>query len=108
MKRLALILTLTVTSAVAVVAPAAAEDAGSTDSFAWKKCHQAVDFNLHIISARNMRCKAARRVMRRYDGSISRRFQTGGFTCRRVEGSPNIGIWRCKKGRKAFRFDFSD
>jgi hypothetical protein len=107
MKRLALILTLTATSA-AVPAPAAAQDEGYTDPFAWKKCRHTVDSNLKITAARNMRCKAARRVMSRYDGQHSRRFQAGRFACRLVKGRPTSGIWRCKNGRKAFRFAFRD
>jgi hypothetical protein len=113
MKRLVLILTLTVTSAAALASPAAAAprggDEGYVDPFAWKKCSQKVDFNLKIVAARHMRCKGARRVMARYDGSISRKFQTSGFNCKRVKGKPVSGVWRCKKGRqKAFRFAFGD
>jgi hypothetical protein len=72
-------------------------------------CHARVDFNLTISSARNMRCRAARRDMRRYRGSIARRFRTpGGFRCRRVSGSRLGGQWRCVRGRRAYRFDFGD
>jgi hypothetical protein len=113
MKRLVLILTLTVTSAAALASPAAAAprggDEGYVDPFAWKKCSHKVDFNLKIVAARHMRCKGARRVMARYDGSISRKFKTDGFNCKRVKGRPVSGVWRCKKGRaKAFRFAFGD
>jgi hypothetical protein len=109
MKRLALILTLTVTSTAAVAVPSAAQQDGYTDPFAWKKCNSKLDANLKITAARSMRCKAARRVMGRYDGEISRRFQTEGFRCKLVKGEPISGIWRCKKGRaKAFRFAFGD
>lgn len=112
MKRLALILTLTLTSAAAVAIPSAAQQGGQdryTDPFAWKKCASKVDANLKITAARSMRCKAAKRVMGRYDGQISRKFKTEGFSCKVVKGEPISGIWRCKKGRsKAFRFAFGD
>jgi hypothetical protein len=108
-KRLALILILTLSTAAAFAAPAMAQDEDYADPFGWKKCNARVDFNLKITAARGMRCKAARRVMVRYDGSISRRFRTQGFSCRLVKGRPISGIWRCKKGRtKAFRFAFGD
>jgi hypothetical protein len=108
MKRLALILTLTVTSVAATAAPANAGE-GYVDPFAWKKCSHKVDSNSKVIAARNMRCKAARHVLRRYDGSYTRKFQTDGFSCKLVKGRPISGIWRCKKGRaKAFRFAFGD
>ncbi|MBA3261156.1 MAG: hypothetical protein H0T69_01505 [Thermoleophilaceae bacterium] len=107
MKRLAIILILTLTSAAAVgVSPAGA---GYTDPFAWKKCNQKVDFNLKITAASNMRCRGARSVMRRYDGSIARRFDApSGFGCKLVKGRPISGIWRCSKKGKAFRFAFGD
>jgi hypothetical protein len=108
-KRAALILTLILTLTTAVSAAGAPPDAGYTDPFAWQKCHHKVDFNLKITAARNMRCRAARRVMRRYDGSIARRFDTpDGFHCRRVKGRAVSGIWRCSKKRKAFKFKFGD
>jgi hypothetical protein len=72
-------------------------------------CHHYADFNLLVSSARNMTCTAAKRELRRYRGSISRRFRTpGGFACYRVSGSPLAGQWRCVRGAKAFRFEFSD
>jgi hypothetical protein len=68
-----------------------------------------VDFNIVISSSRNMSCHKARRALRRYKGSISYRFKTpGGFRCRRVSGNSLGGQWRCKKRRKAFRFEFGD
>ena len=74
-----------------------------------RDCNHAVDFNLKITSARNMRCRAARRVMRRHDSSIARHFDApNGFRCNLVEGRPISGIWRCTRGVKAFRFDFAD
>jgi hypothetical protein len=74
-----------------------------------RRCDHKVDFNLKITSARNMRCRAARRVMRRYDGSIARHFDApNGFRCNLVEGRPISGIWRCTKDDKAFRFAFGD
>jgi hypothetical protein len=108
-KRLALILILTLSTATAFAVPAAAQDEDYTDPFAWKKCSAKVDFNLKITAARNMRCRAAKRVMARHDDSISRKFSTSGFKCKLVKGRPISGIWRCKKGRtKAFRFAFGD
>jgi hypothetical protein len=109
MKRLALILTLTVTSAAATAGPAAAQDQGYVDPFSWKKCSAKVDSNSKVVAARNMSCRSARRVLRRYDGSYSRKFRAGAFNCKLVKGRPISGIWRCKKGRtKAFRFAFGD
>jgi hypothetical protein len=108
-KRLALILTLTVTSTAAFAGPASAQQDEYTDPFRWKKCNARVDSNLKITAARSMRCKSAKRVMRRHDGSISHRFSTSGFRCKLIKGRPISGVWRCKKGRvKAFRFAFGD
>ena len=74
-----------------------------------RSCHTRADFNLLISSARNMRCKTARRDLRRHHGSISFRFRTpGGFRCQRVSGNALAGQWRCVKQRKAYRFEFSD
>jgi hypothetical protein len=72
-------------------------------------CHVRADFNLLVTSARNMRCRTAARELRRHKGPIARRFRTpGGFSCRRVSGSRLAGQWRCARGVRAFRFDFSD
>lgn len=74
-----------------------------------RTCHVRADFNLLISSARNMTCKAAARELRRYRGSIGRRFRTpGGFTCYRVSGGRLAGEWRCVRRGQAFRFEFSD
>jgi hypothetical protein len=65
--------------------------------------------NTKVSSARNMTCAAAARELRRYRGSIHRRFRTpGGFSCGRVSGGPLGGQWRCVKGSRAFRFEFGD
>ncbi|MDQ2983966.1 MAG: hypothetical protein M3R70_08610 [Actinomycetota bacterium] len=73
------------------------------------RCHVRADFNILISSARDMTCRAAAREMRRYRGSIARRFTTpGGFRCYRVSGSRLAGQWRCVRGGRAFRFEFSD
>ena len=86
-----------------LVVPATTADAGVVG------CHVRADFNLLISSARNMTCKAAARELRRYRGSIARRFRTpGGFACYRVSGSRLAGQWRCVRGGRAFRFEFSD
>jgi hypothetical protein len=72
-------------------------------------CHVRADFNILISSARNMSCRAGAREMRRYRGSIARRFRTpGGFACYRVSGGRLAGQWRCVRGVQAFRFEFSD
>jgi hypothetical protein len=73
------------------------------------RCHSRVDFNVVVSSARNMACASARLDLRRYRGSIARRFHTpGGFACHRVSGSALGGQWRCFRGRKAYRFEFGD
>jgi hypothetical protein len=72
-------------------------------------CHARADFNLLISSARNMSCRKAKRELRRYRGSIARRFRTpGGFRCHRVSGNRLAGQWRCVRRSRAFRFEFSD
>ena len=74
-----------------------------------RDCAAKADFNLEISSARNMRCRTAKRDLRRHHGSIGFRFRTpGGFRCTRVAGNALAGQWRCVKGRKAYRFEFSD
>ena len=74
-----------------------------------RECATAVDFNVEISSARNMRCTTAKRDLRRHKGSIGFRFRTpGGFRCMRVSGTSLGGQWRCVKGRKAYRFEFGD
>jgi hypothetical protein len=84
-------------------------DEDYTDPFRAKKCKARVGANLKITQARNMSCLGARRVMRRYDGKISRRFTAPGrFKCRLIKGRVISGVWRCKKSDKAFRFRFGD
>jgi hypothetical protein len=98
-------------AAAIAVAPAGAAGTSAFGAPAARvvDCHARVDFNLTISSARNMRCRTARRDMRRYRGSIGRRFRTpGGFRCRRVSGGRLGGQWRCVRGRKAYRFEFGD
>jgi hypothetical protein len=75
-----------------------------------RNCHSWASYpNVLISSARNMKCKTAKRDMRRYRGSIKKRFKTpGGFRCHRVSGGRLGGQWRCVKGRKAYRFEFGD
>lgn len=75
-----------------------------------RTCHVFVHYpNMSISSARNMTCRAAAREMRRYRGSIHRRFRTpGGFLCGRVSGGRLGGQWRCVRGHQAFRFEFGD
>ncbi len=93
--------------AVLALAAGAAAGAGPAAA-AVRECSAKVDFNLKISSARNMTCTRARTVMRGYKGSIKRRFSTGGFACARVRGTNLSGQWRCVRGRRAFRFEFSD
>jgi hypothetical protein len=73
-------------------------------------CHTWVYYpNLYISSVRNMSCRGAKREMRRYRRPIYRRFRTpGGFQCYRVSGTRLGGQWRCRKGARAFRFEFGD
>jgi hypothetical protein len=101
---------LALAAAVALTAPSAGSAASPPASAALvRDCNHRVDFNLVITSARNMRCRAARREMRLFRGSISFRFRTpNDFQCRRVSGTRLAGQWRCVKGIRAFRFDFSD
>jgi hypothetical protein len=74
-----------------------------------RSCSAKADFNLLISSARNMFCRTAKRDLRRHRGPIAFRFSTpGGFNCTRVAGNALAGQWRCVKGRKAYRFEFSD
>ena len=88
---------------------AVAFPASSAGSAIVRDCNHKIDFNLKITSARNMRCRAARRVMRRHNAPIARHFDApNGFHCDLVEGRPISGIWRCTKQRKAFRFAFGD
>jgi hypothetical protein len=72
-------------------------------------CHAHADFNVEVTSATHITCRAAASDIRAYKGSIKARFRTpGGFTCRRVAGERLEGRWRCTKGAKAYRFEFSD
>ena len=72
-------------------------------------CHSSSSDNVQVSSARNMKCKTARKDIRRYHGSIKKHFTTpGGFKCHRVSGDRLAGQWRCVKGRKAYRFEFAD
>ena len=74
-----------------------------------RDCNAKADFNLVVSSARNMRCRTAKRDLRRHRGSIGFRFTTpGGFRCMRVSGSSLGGQWRCVKGDRAYRFEFAD
>src|SRR4051812_50138882 len=74
-----------------------------------RSCHTRADFNLLISSARNMRCKTARRDLRRHVGSISFRFRTpGGFRCKRVSGNALAGQWRGGEQGQAHRLAVSD
>ena len=102
MRRLAALIVIGTLTALAL-------PGSSAGSAIVRDCNHAVDFNLKITSARNMRCRAARRVMRRNDRSIAPNFNApNGFRCSLVEGRPISGIWRCTRGVKAFRFAFGD
>ena len=105
MKRVALVLM----TAAAIAGSPPSAGATVAGGAVVRQCNHKVDFNLKIVSARNMGCRAARRVMRRHRGSIARHFDApNGFRCNLVEGRPISGIWRCTKERKAFRFAFGD
>jgi hypothetical protein len=96
---------------VAAVAAVALTGAGAAHSAAngVVRCHVRADFNILISSARNMTCRSAATEMRRYRGSISRRFTTPSrFRCYQVSGNRLAGQWRCVRGVRAFRFEFSD
>jgi hypothetical protein len=96
-------------SLLAVSALLAALALPSAASAAVHNCDRAVDFNIHVSSARNMSCRAAAREQRSYKGSIKRHFTTpGGFHCHRVSGTRLGGQWRCVKHTRAYRFEFGD
>jgi hypothetical protein len=100
-KRLVITLTLILTTATAVsVSPASA---GYVDPFGWKKCNKQVD-GVKITAAKDMGCRGAKRVIARYDGSYSRNFSAGKFSCKLVKGKVSAGTWRCKNKSKAFKF----
>ena len=106
MRRLSFVLVVALAAVALLALPSTSASAGSA---VVRSCNHAVDFNLKIISARNMRCRAARRVMRRNDRPIGVNFAApNGFRCKLAEGGPLGGIWRCTRGDKAFRFDFAD
>ena len=93
----------------ALLSVAAGMNAGAADAKV-RNCHSWASYpNVLISSARNMKCKTAKKDMRRYKGSIKKHFTTpGGFHCHRVSGGRLGGQWRCVKGRKAYRFEFGD
>jgi hypothetical protein len=94
---------------IALLAPLAAAAPSVAAPARVRDCAAKVDFNLEISSARNMRCRTAKRDLRRHRGSISRRFRTpGGFRCTRVSGTALGGQWRCVRELKAYRFEFGD
>ena len=97
---------------IALVGCAAAVGASAAraEASAVIRCHVWASYpNVLISSARNMSCATAARQMRRYRGSIARRFRTpGGFSCYRVSGVALGGQWRCVRGARAFRFEFGD
>jgi hypothetical protein len=75
----------------------------------FKHCNLQADATIVITSVRNMKCRNARREIRRYHGSIKYRFRTPHhFRCRRASGSRLGGQWRCKRRSKVFRFAFGD
>jgi hypothetical protein len=90
--------------------PAAASDGSASSQDRVVDCHVYAHFpNVLISSARNMTCRRAARDMRRYRGSIKRRFRTpGGFRCTQQSGVPEGGQWRCVKRHRAYRFEFGD
>jgi hypothetical protein len=100
---------LSVLAAAAVLAPAASADPVTGGTAAVIDCSAKVDFNISVSSARGMTCRSAKRDLARYNGSIASRFRTpGGFACRQVSGVAEGGQWRCVKGSRAYRFEFSD
>ena len=93
---------------LALASTSVGQAAGAPDAV--RRCHVFVHYpNTLISSVRNMTCRAAARELRRYRGSIHRRFRTpGGFRCGRVSGGTLGGQWRCVRGGQAFRFEFGD
>jgi hypothetical protein len=103
------VLALAVVGTPGAASASVTKDASATASGVRDCDHWAYYPNVKIDSARNMSCRSARRHMRRYKGPIRRTFFTpGGFYCYRVSGSRIAGQWRCRKGGRAFRFDFAD
>jgi hypothetical protein len=94
------------TAILAIAAGASADEALAKV----RNCHSWAYYpNVLISLARNMKCKTAKKDMRRYKGSIKKSFTTpGGFHCHRVSGGRLGGQWRCVKGAKAYRFEFGD
>jgi hypothetical protein len=113
-RRLALASVVTAALAVTLAGLAAPTSAAADGSAAHQDTVVDCDVYAHypnvlISSARNMTCRRAARDMRRYRGSIKRRFRTpGGFRCTQQSGVPEGGQWRCVKRRRAYRFEFGD
>lgn len=101
---------LVLMSAAAVgAAPAVGSNTAGADEAAVRKCNRAVDDSLTIVAARNMSCRAAARVMGRYEGQIKRKFNTDdGFHCQLRKGNVASGSWRCTRNDRWFRFAFGD
>jgi hypothetical protein len=107
-KRLALIIVLAMTAAVAVSAGPAGAQGHYVDPFGWKKCSTKVTSHLKVIKVNNVKCRGAKRVIGRYHGSIKRKFKApSGFSCKRIKGKPTNGVWSCSTSTRAFRFKYA-
>jgi hypothetical protein len=103
LRRLALLMVLC--TVVGLIVPASSLAASSAASALERDCNHVAGDNLRIISTRNMRRRAAQRVMRRNDTPIDRHFDApNGFRCNLKEGRLISGISRCTREEKAFRF----
>ena len=107
MKRLALIIVLTMAAVVAVTAGPAGAQGRYVDPFAWKKCNTKVTSHLKVIQVNNVRCRGAKRAIGRYHHSIKRSFKASGYRCKRVKGKPSNGVWKCSSSTKAFKFKYA-
>jgi hypothetical protein len=96
-------LSLSLGVAVLALVPATAAQAKVVD------CSSYADYpNTKISSARGLSCASAVKIMKSYQGDISKSFKVGGYACGQVSGSQFGGQWRCVRGAKAFRFEFKD
>jgi hypothetical protein len=97
-------------AALLIAAAAHAEPRATAEASFVRDCHVYAFYpSVLISSVRNISCHKARHEMRRYRKPIYRTFTTpGGYYCYRVSGRRYGGQWRCVKGNRAWRFEFSD
>jgi hypothetical protein len=100
-----------VAGAVALLAvPVAAGADAGVSSAGRHKCHTYAYETVYVFAARNMSCRAAKRDIRRSGNKVAtRRYRSArGFRCKRYKGGELAGLWRCRKGRRLYRYSFSD